>query len=57
MFRNFWHTHAFINMKKTGIHLQNLTFMHTSTFRMKSTESFIHEAPDYPEKKYIYGSA
>ncbi len=40
----FWHTHAFINLK-TFVRMQNLAFVRTYTFRMKSTESFIHEAP------------
>ncbi len=41
--RMFWRTHAFINLK-TFVHMQNLAFVRTYTFMMKSTESFIHEA-------------
>ncbi len=40
----FWHTHGFINLKKIK-HMQNLAFVRTYTFRMKSTESFINETP------------
>ncbi len=40
----FWCTHGFINLKKKK-HTQNLAFVHTDTFRMKSTESFINETP------------
>ncbi len=43
--RMFWCTHAFINLK-TFVRTQNRAFVRTYTFRMKSTESFIHEAPD-----------
>ncbi len=41
----FWHTHGFINLKMY-VRTQNLAFVHTYTFRIKSTESLIHEAPD-----------
>ncbi len=43
--RRFWHTHGFINLKEFT-HTHNLALGHTSTFRMKSTESFINETPD-----------
>ncbi len=36
--------HGFINLK-TFVRMQNLAFVHTYTFRMKSTESFINETP------------
>ncbi len=39
-----WCTNAFINLK-TFVRTQNLAFVRMYTFRMKSTESFIHEAP------------
>ncbi len=39
----FWRKHAFINLK-TFVRTQNLAFVRTYTFRMKSTDSFIHEA-------------
>ncbi len=42
--RRFWHTHGFINLKEFT-HTQNLALGHTSTFRMKSMESFINETP------------
>jgi len=42
--RRFWRTHGFINLK-TFVRTQNLAFVHTYTFRMKSTESFINETP------------
>ncbi len=38
IYGDFWCMHAFINLK-TFVRTQNLAF------RMKSTESFIHEAP------------
>ncbi len=37
--------HAFINLIKFT-RTQNLAFVHTNTFRMKSTDSFINETPD-----------
>ncbi len=37
--------HGFINLK-TFVHTQNLGFVRTYTFRMKSTEISIHEAPE-----------
>ncbi len=40
----FWCTHGLINLK-TSVHTQNLAFVPTYTFRMKSTESFINEPP------------
>ncbi len=36
--------YGFINLK-TFVRTQNLAFVRTYTFRIKSTESFIHEAP------------
>ncbi len=39
-----WRTHAFINLK-TFVRMQNLAFVRMYTFRITSTESFIHEAP------------
>ncbi len=36
--------YGFINLK-TLVRMQNLTFVPTYTFRMKSTGSFINEAP------------
>ncbi len=39
-----WRTHTFINLKHFE-RTQNLAFVLTYTFRMKSTESFKHEAP------------
>ncbi len=53
IFAMFWRTHAFINLK-TFVRMQNLAFVRTYTFRMKSTESFIHEAPghlDEPQRQ------
>ncbi len=41
----FWHKHGFINLKML-VRTQNLSFMCTYTFRMKSTESIIDEIPD-----------
>ncbi len=41
--RRVWHTHGFINLK-TCVRKQILAFVCTYPFRMKSTESFIHEA-------------
>ncbi len=35
--------YGFINLE-TFVRMQNLAFVHTYTFRMKSKESFIHEA-------------
>ncbi len=46
----FWRTHGFINLK-TCVRTQNLAFLRKYTFRMKSTESFIHEAPGDLRKK------
>ncbi len=35
----------FYKSEKKITHTQNLAFVHTDTFRMKSTESFINETP------------
>lgn len=40
----FWRTHAFINLT-TFVRTQNQAFVPTHTFRMKSMECFINEAP------------
>ncbi len=40
----FWRAHAFINLN-IFVRTQNLAFVRTYTFRMTSTESFIHETP------------
>ncbi len=40
----FWRSFVFINLK-TFVRMQNLAFVRSFTFRMKSTERFIHEAP------------
>ncbi len=42
IFAQVLHTHGFINLK-TFVHMQNLAFVRTYTFGMKSTESFINE--------------
>ncbi len=42
----FWRMHGFINLKKIT-RTQNLAFVRTYIFRMKSTESFINETPEH----------
>ncbi len=39
--------YAWFNKSEKITHTQNLAFVHTYTFRMKSTESFINETPGY----------
>ncbi len=41
IYKGFWRAHGFINLKNC-VRMQNLG----KTFRMKSMESFINEAPD-----------
>ncbi len=38
-------SHFSVNLK-TCVHTQNLAFVRTYTFMIKSMESFIHEAPE-----------
>ncbi len=50
----FLHMYSFIN-QKTSVLMENLPFVHTQTFRMKSMQSCTHKAPDVSQKSGLAG--